>query len=76
MQFKTNAIDGDSLAAIKGILQSKFPDAELKLELENTDKVLKVYGLPEDSENASQVESAIKETGFEGSWLKDGLNNA
>lgn len=69
MQFKTNAKCQDCVAAIKLAVKRKFPDADLKLELENTDKVLHVHGVPEDSEHAAQIESAIKEAGFEGAWM-------
>lgn len=75
MDFKTNAKCSDCVAAIKMAVKRKFPDADLKLELETTDKVLHVHGLPEDSVHASQVESAIKEAGFEGSWLTRGEEN-
>ena len=69
MQIKTNAKCSDCVADIKQAVRRKFPNADLKLELETTDKVLHIHGLPEDSEHARQVESAIKEAGFEGSWL-------
>ena len=75
MDFKTNAKCSDCMAAIKMALKRKFPDSELKLELESDDKVLHIHGLPEDSEHAAQVESAIKEAGFEGAWLTRGLEN-
>lgn len=70
MQFKTSAKCSDCVAAIQQELKRKFPDTDLKLELENTDKVLHVHGLPEDSIHAAQVESAIKEAGFEGAWIE------
>ncbi|MCH5228905.1 MAG: hypothetical protein J1F12_02790 [Muribaculaceae bacterium] len=75
MQFKTNAKCSDCEAAIIKEVQRKFPDAKLKMELQNTDKVLHVHGIPEDSEHAAQVEAAIKEAGFEGAWLTRGLEN-
>lgn len=75
MDFKTNAKCQDCVAAIKREVKRKFPDADLNLELESSDKVLHVHGIPEDSEHASQVESAIKEAGFQGSWLTRGLEN-
>lgn len=75
MDFKTNAKCQDCVAAIKNAVRRKFPDTELKMELETTDKVLHIHGIPEDSEHAAQVESAIKEAGFEGSWLTRGLEN-
>lgn len=75
MEFKTNAKCQDCESAIKREVLRKFPDAELKFEKENTDKVLHVHGVPEDTEHAAQVESAIKEAGFEGSWLQRGLEN-
>ena len=75
MDFKTNAKCSNCVAAIKQEVQRKFPDAEISLELETSDKVLHVHGIPEDSQHASQVESAIKEAGFEGSWLTRGVEN-
>ena len=72
MQFKTNAKCDDCVADIKKAVLQKFPNADLKLELETTDKVLEVHGVPEDSEHASQIESAIKEAGFQGSWITEG----
>lgn len=75
MDFKTNAKCDDCVASIKQAVNRKFPDSELNLELSTTDKVLHIHGLPEDSEHASQVEAAIKEAGFEGSWLTRGLEN-
>lgn len=75
MQFKTNAECKNCAAAIKEAVNRKFPDAKLELELESADKVLHVHGIPEDSVHAAQVESAIKEAGFEGSWLTRGDEN-
>ncbi|MCH5223861.1 MAG: hypothetical protein J1E82_07440 [Muribaculaceae bacterium] len=75
MDFKTNAECKNCVSAIKSAVERKFPNSELKLELETTDKVLHVHGLPEDSEHAAQVESAIREAGFEGSWLTRGEEN-
>lgn len=75
MIFKTNAKCQDCVAAIEKEVNRKFPDAKLKLDLESTDKVLHVHGVPEDSEHAAQIESAIKEAGFEGSWLTRGEEN-
>lgn len=72
MQFKTNAKCNDCVADIKNAVHRKFPDAELKFDLENTDKVLEIQGIPEDSEHAAQVESAIQEAGYTGSWIKEG----
>lgn len=75
MDIKTNASCQNCVAAIKQAVLRKFPNADLKLELETTDKVLHIHGLPEDSDHAAQVESAIKEAGFEGSWLTRGEEN-
>ncbi|MCH5227764.1 MAG: hypothetical protein J1F16_08150 [Muribaculaceae bacterium] len=75
MDFKTNAKESGDVDAIAKKLQEKFPDNKLDIELENTYKVLHVHGLPEDNLHAAQVESAIKEAGFEGSWLTRGLEN-
>ena len=51
-------------------MNSKFPNAQLSLDLDTADKVLEVHGLPEDTEHARQVEAAIAETGFNGSWIQ------
>lgn len=75
MNFKTNAKCKDCEAAISLAVKRKFPDAQLNFELQNSNKVLQVHGIPEDSEHAAQVESAIKEAGFEGAWLTRGLEN-
>lgn len=72
MQIKTNLKAEDSLLAIQNKLRERFPDKELNFELDSTDKVLHVHGLPEDSVHAAQVENAIKETGFDASWLTRG----
>lgn len=69
MRFKTNAKCSDCMADIITAVRRKFPDAELKFELENSDKVLQLHGIPEDSEHAAQVESAIKEAGYQGAWI-------
>lgn len=75
MKFKTNAQCEHCMASIEKAVRNKFPDAELKFEIENTDKVLNVHGVPEDSEHAARIESAIKEAGFEGAWIERGLEN-
>lgn len=75
MRFKTNAKCSDCVADIMQAVRRKFPNAELKFDLENTDKVLEVHGVPEDSEHAEQIESAIKEAGYRGAWLTRGLEN-
>ncbi|MCH5231351.1 MAG: hypothetical protein J1F43_06100 [Muribaculaceae bacterium] len=75
MKLQTNAKCQDCVAAIKTAVKRKFPDADLRMELETTDKVLHIHGLPEDSTHAAQVESAIREAGFQGSWITDGDEN-
>lgn len=75
MQFKTNISCKSCATAVINAVKQKFPNAEFQLDLESADKVLHVHGIPENSEHASQVESAIKEAGFEGSWLTRGLEN-
>ena len=69
MDFKTNAKCQNCAAGITEAVRRKFPNADIKLEMETTDKVLHVHGIPEDSEHAAQVESAIKEAGFQGTWI-------
>ena len=75
MDFKTNARCEGCVAEITKAVKNKFPNAELNLELGNSDKVLHVHGVPEDSQYAAQIESAIKEAGFEGSWITRGIEN-
>ena len=69
MKFKTNAKCEDCMDAIMKAVRRKFPDAALKFETENTDKVLHIHGVPEDSTHAAQIESAIKEAGYQGAWI-------
>ena len=57
-------------SAILEGMKKKFPNAEWDLDLNSADKVLEVHGLPEDSEHAAQVEAAVAETGFTGSWIR------
>ena len=74
MKFKTNAECNNCVANITKVINRKFPNAKLKFDLENTDKVMEIHGIPEDSEHAAQVESAIQEAGFKGSWItQDGI---
>lgn len=69
MKFKTNAkCGGCSSTILKGV-RAKFPDQEWSLDLDSADKVLEMHGVPDDPEKAAQVEKAIAETGFKGSWL-------
>lgn len=75
MEFKTNAKCQNCEMSIQKAVRSKFPDADLHFEEENADKVLHIHGIPEDSKHASEVESAIREAGFEGSWLIRGIEN-
>ena len=75
MQFKTDIKAQDSLEAIKNTLREIFPDANLDMDLQTADSVLHVHGLPEDSLHAAKVEAAIREAGFNGSWLTRGLEN-
>lgn len=70
MKFKTNAKCGGCKAAILKGVQNRFPDAEWNLDLESADKVLEVHGIPEDAVTAAEVERAIAETGFKGSWIQ------
>ena len=69
MKFKTNAkCEGCSTTILAG-MKKNFPNAEWSLDLNSADKVLECHGLPEDAEHAAQVEAAIAETGFNGSWI-------
>lgn len=70
MEFKTNAKCGGCSSKIIAGVKNRFPNAELSLDLSSADKVLQVHGIPEDDEHAAQVEAAIAETGFNGSWLR------
>lgn len=75
MQFKVNSEAPDSLLAIQKKIREKFPNEELKFELDNANRVLHIHGISETRENAAQIESAIRETGFSGSWLTRGEEN-
>lgn len=70
MKFKTNARCEGCKARILESMRAKFPDAEWDMEVESADKVLEVHGIPEDAATAEEVEKAIAETGFKGSWLR------
>ena len=74
MKFKTN-LAPDSVLAIKNKLQERFPNTALQVELDNAEKILHVHGLPENDLQAAIVEDAIRQTGFEGSWLTRGEEN-
>ena len=70
MQFKTNASCGHCKKMILERGHKLFPDAQWDLDLTDADKVLRVHGIPEDSEHAEQVIKALQEIGFEGSWIQ------
>lgn len=69
MKFKTNATSPDSYLAVRNKIQEAFPNANLEFQLEVTDRVMHVNGIPENTAHATQIENAIKEAGFTGSWL-------
>lgn len=69
MKFKTNAKCGGCKAAILGAVQSKYPDMQWSMDLDNVDKVLECHGIPDDAAKAREIEKTIEETGFKGSWL-------
>lgn len=71
MKFKTNAKCGGCKAAILEGVTKRFPNARWDLDLDSADKVLEVHGIPENAETAAQVEKAIEETGFKGSWMRE-----
>ena len=71
MRIKTN-IAPDNIMAVSDKIKEKFPNSALSFELENEGKVLHIHGLPDDDIHAAEVESAIKETGFSGSWIRRG----
>ncbi len=70
MLFKTNAQCAADKALILDRANKAFPNAQWDLDLENENRVLKVHGIPEDSDHAAQVIKALEETGFEGSWIQ------
>lgn len=72
MKFKTNAKCGGCSARILAGVRGKFPDMEWSMDLESADKVLECHGIPDDSVKAAQIEAAVAETGFQGSWLPAG----
>lgn len=71
MKFKTNAKCGGCSATILNAVRSRFPNQEWSLNLETTDKVLEMHGVPDDAEKAAQVEKTIAETGFKGAWIRE-----
>lgn len=75
MKFKTNAKCTGCSARILDAVRAKFPDQEWSLDLDSADKVLENHGVPEDAAQAAQVEKALEETGFKGSWIQRGIEN-
>lgn len=69
MKFKTNAKCAGCKTTILNHLQSKFPNENWSLDLENSDKVLELHGVPDDETRAREVENAVAETGFKGTWM-------
>lgn len=69
MIFKTNAECEHCKTTLLNHLQSKFPNENWSLNLENSDKVLEMHGVPDDEARAREVENAIAETGFKGTWM-------
>lgn len=71
MKFKTNAKCDGCKTKILAKMNETFPDAQWSLDLDSTDKVLEVHGLPEDEPTARKIETTLAETGFKGSWLRE-----
>lgn len=71
MKFKTNAKCAHCEATILENMRSRFPNGQWSMDLDSVDKVLEVHGIPEDAEHASQIEAAVAETGFKGSWIRN-----
>lgn len=69
MKFKTNARCEGCVKKIIDNVKDIYPDAKWTLDLESADKVLEVHGIPDDPEMAREVEDAIQETGFKGSFI-------
>ena len=57
--------------AILPKMKQNFPNAEWSMDLDNADKLLECHGIPEDAATAAQVIKTLKETGFEGSWIRE-----
>lgn len=70
MRFKTNAKCAGCSETILREMNSRFPDAQWSMDLDDADKVLQCHGLPEDEPHARQVEAALAEIGFKGSWIQ------
>lgn len=70
MKFKTNASCQHCQATILKEMNSRFPNGQWSMDLNDADKVLEVHGIPEDAVHAAQVEAALAETGFKGSWIQ------
>lgn len=71
MKFKTNARCEGCKSTIMNAVQNKFPNMQWSMDLDNVDKVLECHGVPDDAEKARQIEIAIAETGFKGSWIQE-----
>lgn len=70
MKFKTNARCEGCKTRILNAVNEKFPNAQWSMDLEDTDKILEVHGIPEDAETAARVEKTLAETGFKGTWIR------
>lgn len=72
MRFKTNARCEGCKATILNHLESRFPNMKWDMDLDNVDKILECHGVPDDARQAAEIEKALAETGFKGSWLPAG----
>lgn len=75
MKFKTNAKCGMCSSTILDAVRNRFPDYEWSLDMNTADKVLESHGVPDDAAVAAQVEKTIAESGFKGSWIRQGDTN-
>ena len=72
MKFKTNAKCAGCSTAILNAMNTRFPNEQWSLDLQNEDKVLEWHGVPDDADKAAQVVKTLEETGFKGSWIQQG----
>ena len=73
MKFKTNARCQGCKATIMNHIENRFPNMKWTMDLDSVDKILECHGVPDDSAQAAEIEKAIAETGFKGSWLPAGM---
>lgn len=71
MKFKTNAKCVGCMNRILDAMNTRFPNEEWTMDLNNADKILECHGIPDDAAKAAEVIKTLEETGFQGSWIRE-----